>query len=138
MKEASWNDCLEKNLAVKVSPNKERARSLIETAEERMGLIKEVNEKNCNYVFEDYYASLLELLQAITILAGYNINNPVCIGFYLKDVLKRQDIYIHFDDVRFKRNSLIYYGKRMDFATATKTIERCKDLITAINKEIKL
>jgi len=34
-----------------------------------------------------------------------------------------------FDDLRFKRNSLTYYGKRMDFETAKQAIEKCKRLI---------
>ncbi len=137
MKEASWDDCLENNSVVKVSPNKERAKSLRETAEERLKLIKEIYEKNCNFVFEDYYTSLLEMLQAMTIIEGYNISNHLCLGFYLKDVLGRDDLYLLFDDVRYKRNSLTYYGKRMDFETAKKAIEKCKKLIGAINKEIR-
>ncbi|MEW5897263.1 MAG: hypothetical protein AB1668_06210 [Nanoarchaeota archaeon] len=40
MKEASWNDCIETNSALNVSPDKGRARSLAETATERIKLIK--------------------------------------------------------------------------------------------------
>ena len=46
MKEASWDDCIENNSAKKVSPDIKRAESLIETANERTSLIKEINEKN--------------------------------------------------------------------------------------------
>jgi hypothetical protein len=52
MREASWNDCLESNSAIKVSPDKERAKSLIETAEERIKLIREINNKNCNLLLQ--------------------------------------------------------------------------------------
>ncbi|MEK6826543.1 MAG: hypothetical protein AABX90_02860 [Nanoarchaeota archaeon] len=45
MKEASWDDCIESNSALKVSPDKGRAKSLIETAEERISLVEEINEK---------------------------------------------------------------------------------------------
>ena len=45
VKEASWNDCVERNSARKVTPDIERANSLIETAEERTSIIKEI-EKN--------------------------------------------------------------------------------------------
>lgn len=137
MKEASWVDCLESNSAVRVSPDKERAESLVETSGERIKLIKEINEKNCNFVFEDYYTSVLELLQALVILSGYKIVNHICLGYYLRDALKREDLFMIFDDVRYKRNSLTYYGKRMDFETAKKSIEHCKKLITSIRKEIK-
>ena len=133
MKEASWNECMENNSTIKISPDKARANSLIETADERIKLIREINEKNCNFVFEDYYTSLLELLQALIIRDGYKVLNHLCIGFYLRDVLNRKDLFRIFDDVRYKRNSLTYYGRRMDFETCKEAIEKCKLLI----KEIK-
>lgn len=118
MKESDWNDCLFNKSARRASPDFKRAKSLIETAEERMGLIKEISEKNCNFIFEDYYTCVLELLQAKSFLDGYNVSNHVCIGFYLRDVLKKEDLFTLFDDLRYKRNSLTYYGSRMDFETA--------------------
>jgi len=66
MKEANWNDCLMSRSAKTITPDIKRAESLIETAKERIKLVKEVDEKNCNFIFEDYYTSLVELLQAIT------------------------------------------------------------------------
>lgn len=137
MKEASWNDCLESSSAVGVSPNKERAKSLAETAKERIKLIKEITEKNCNFVFEDYYTSVLELLQALVSLKGYKITNHLCLGFYLRDILKKENLYLIFDDIRYKRNSLTYYGKRMDFETAKHSIEKCKKVIEALMKELR-
>lgn len=131
-KEASWEDCLD-NSALKISPDNKRADSLVETAEERLSLIKEITEKNSNFVFEDYYTSVLELLQAMVLKQGYKISNHICLGFYLKDFLKREDLFRLFDDLRYKRNSLTYYGKRMDFETAKKAIENSKKLI----KELK-
>ena len=129
MKEANWNDCLINKSAKTITPDIKRAESLIETANERISLIKEINEKNCNFVFEDYYTSILELLQARTFKKGYNILNHVCLGFYLRDILKREDLFILFDDVRFKRNSLIYYGSRMEFETAKQAIDKCQQII---------
>jgi hypothetical protein len=73
-------------------------------------------------------------LQAITFKAGYNILNHICLGFYLKDILKRDDLFNIFDDVRFKRNSLTYYGKRMDFEIAKDVILKSKRLIKEITE----
>lgn len=129
MKEINWNDCTLNKSARKISPDINRAKSLIETAKERIGLIKSINEKNCNFVFEDYYTSIVELIQAVTFRKGYNVLNHVCLGFYLKDVLKQENLFILFDDIRYKRNSLTYYGRKMDFETAKKAIEDCKKII---------
>ena len=129
MRETNWEYCLFNNSAKTITPDIKRAESLIETANERINLIKEVNEKNCNFIFEDYYTSLLELLQAMAFKKGFNILNHICLGYYLRDVLKREDLYILFDDLRYKRNSLTYYGNRMDYETAKQAIERCKKII---------
>ena len=99
MKESSWTDCVEEGSAVKISPDKARAKSLIETANERINVISSINERNCNFVFEDYYTSLLELLQARTFKKGFNILNHLCLGYYLRDILNRSDLYILFDDL---------------------------------------
>ncbi|MFH1642642.1 MAG: hypothetical protein ABIC04_07145 [Nanoarchaeota archaeon] len=129
MKETNWDECLINMSARTITPDRKRAESLIETANERISLINDINEKNSNFVFEDYYTSLLELLQAITFKKGYNILNHICLGFYLRDILNRDDLYLLFNDLRFKRNSLTYYGCRMDFETAKQAIDKCKNLI---------
>ena len=136
MKETNWNDCLINKSAKTITPDIKRAESLIETANERIILIKGINEKNCNFIFEDYYTSLLELLQAMAFKKGYNILNHVWLGFYLRDILKRDDLYILFDDIRYKRNSLTYYGSRMDYETAKQAIEKCKRIIKDLNWKI--
>ena len=78
----NWKDCLKNKSAREVTPDGKRAKSLKETAEGRIILIKEVNEKNCNYVFEDYYTSIIELLQAIAFKKGHNILNHICLGSF--------------------------------------------------------
>ncbi|MDP3640200.1 MAG: hypothetical protein Q8R53_03295 [Nanoarchaeota archaeon] len=135
MKETNWKDCLTNKSAKTATPDIKRAESLQETANERISLIKEINEKNCNFVFEDYYTSVLELLQAITFRKGYNILNHLCLGFYLRDVLKREDLFLLFDDLRYKRNSLTYYGSRMDFETAQQAIEKCQKIIKEMQQK---
>ena len=132
MKEIAWSDCLLNKSAKKITPDINRARSLMETANERISLIGNVTEKNCNFVFEDYYTSLLELLQAMAFKRGFNVLNHICLGFYLRDILEREDLYHLFDDLRFKRNSLTYYGSRMDYETAKQAIEKCKKIISEL------
>ena len=142
MKEASWSECLNYSSAVKITPDKEKAASLAETANDRIKFsLKKLNEKNANFIFEGYYSSILEMVHAILVLDGYKVNNHICLGYYLRDVLKNDELFRLFDDCRFKRNSLVYYGKRMDFETAKDSIEKAKKLIkelkSIINKKDK-
>ncbi len=135
MKESCWDDCVLSNSSIKISPDLGKAKSLIETSKGRIEYLREnkINEKNANYIFESYYTSILEILHAITFSSGYNIKNHICIGFYLRDIIKREDLFRIFDDLRYKRNSLTYYGKRMDFNTAKMAIIHSKDLIKKLD-----
>jgi uncharacterized protein (UPF0332 family) len=134
-----WKECKDKFISVKITPDKQKAKSLIETSKERIETIsREFNEKSANYIFEDYYTSILELLQAINLLKGYNVKNHICLGFYLRDILNREDLYKIYDDLRFKRNSLVYYGKRMEFSISKDAINKSKLLIKELNSLIKL
>ena len=102
MKEGSWNECTETGSALKISSDRFKINSLIETANGRIGYLNsgKMDEGNANYVFEGYYASILELLHAILLADGYRVSNHICAGYYLRDVLKREDLFRAFDDLR--------------------------------------
>jgi hypothetical protein len=129
--EHSWSDCIELNKSRKVSPDHAKARSLVETAHERLAFAnaQSVTEQSANFIFENMYSSLLEVIHAHCVQQGFNVTNHLCIGFFLRDVLKRDDIYRKFDTCRYRRNGIVYYGKRMDFETAKESIALVRLLI---------
>lgn len=138
MKESSWDECLISNSSIKVSIDLEKVKSLIEIAKERIDFsAREINSKNGNFIFEDYYSSILEVMHALVLLDGFKVSNHICLGYYLRDVLKREDLFRLFDDCRFKRNSLIYYGKKMDFETSKSAIDKAKRLLKELNSLIE-
>lgn len=132
----NWKECLEENFVLKISPDKAKAKSLIETANGRVDYVKNIilNESNANYIFEDYYSSILEYLHALVILDGYKVINHLCLGYYLKEILKKEGLFRIFDDLRFKRNGLVYYGKRMEFEVSLDAINKCKKLIRELKE----
>lgn len=136
MKEASWKECVDSNNALSTTIDHLKISSLQDMATRRMGYCRKnvIDGKSADFIFEDYYSSLLELLHALILLNGYKVNNHICVGYYLRDVLQRTDLYRLFDDCRFKRNSITYYGKPMDFEVATESIQRCISLIREIEK----
>ncbi len=139
-KEGDWEECIETSSSVKVSPDKAKAKSLIDTATGRNEFLKSnsIKENTVNYIFEGYYSSALELLHALVLLHSYKVENHICLGYYIRDVLKKEDIFRLFDDCRFKRNSLIYYGRKMDFETAKTSIEKCLRLINELKKLLEV
>ena len=136
MKESNWEDCIEINSSIKISSDRAKSKSLVDTAIGRLNYLKEnkIKENNANYLFEGYYSSVLELLHALILLDGYKVNNHLCLGYYLRDILNKEKLFRLFDDCRFKRNSLVYYGRKMVFDTAKEAIDKCKTLIEEFNK----
>ena len=135
-RESSWRDCLECNSALKAFPNPGKAKSLIQMAQTRLAFLKtlDLNESSANFLFEGYYSSLVELLHALVILAGFKVNNHICLGFYLRDILNKPSLFAVFDDLRFKRNSSVYYGRLMDFAVAQDAIQKAGKLTNELLK----
>lgn len=125
----NWNECIQKNTAKRISPDYERAKALQKTARAR---IQHIRNNNPNFLFEDYYSSIQELIHAHAFTKGYNILNHICVGYYVRDVLGREDLFFIFDDLRYKRNALTYYGILMDTKTAKKTILDCKKLFAEL------
>jgi len=138
MNEHTWNDCLETNTTTTITPDIAKTRSLIDTANGRIDYLRETptNEKNANYLFEGYYSSALELLHALLTKQGYKVANHICLGLYIRDTLNDQNLFRIFDDCRYKRNALIYYGKKMDYDTAQQAIQKTKTLIQKITKHL--
>jgi hypothetical protein len=139
-KESTWEECIGSSSSIKVSIDKEKVKSLREIAIDRAKYLKEnkIKDNNANFIFESYYSSILELLHALVLLQGYKVTNHICLGYYIRDILLREDLFRKFDDCRFKRNSLIYYGKRMDFTTAVDAIKKSINIIKELSDLIKI
>jgi len=127
-----------------VTPDRAKAKSLAETARGRVNFLKEIalKESNASFIFEGYYSSALELLHALVLVKGFKVINHICIGYYLRDVLKREDLFRLFDDCRYKRNSIVYYGRKLDFNVARESIKKAVRLIEQtgllLESELKL
>jgi len=132
--EGSWEDCLESSNAIAISSNRKKARSLVNTAKGRNMYLgrNKMDEVSANYIFEGYYNSVIELVHSLALLHGFKVLNHLCLGHFLREVIKDEQLYRLFDDCRYKRNSLVYYGTAMEFLVAKEAIEKCKRLIAQL------
>ncbi len=138
MKETCWKDCLQSSAVSKISKDVKKAQSLEKTCEGRLKFMEGqlISQENANYVFEGIYTSAIELLHASSLREGYKIQNHLCLGFYLKEIKTNEELFRTFNDLRIKRNSLVYYGEEMDFEVAKDAIDKAKKLIRRL-KELK-
>ena len=134
MKESSWNECVECGSALQRTPNAEKAKSLLNIAHRRLKFLQSqrITEENGSYLFEGYYASLVEVVHALVIKNGFKVDNHVCLGYYLRDIIKKSEWFRDFDECRVRRNGLVYYGELLSLIIANRLIEKCLSLIRNI------
>lgn len=138
-KDAGWEECIESGMSYNISVDKSKIKSLIDTANERIEFADKikVNDDSNNYVFEYFYTSILELLHALLIKNGFKVRNHICLGYFLRDNLGREDLFRIFNDARFKRNRLVYYGKKMEYEACNLTIKKVEILINELLKMLQ-
>ncbi len=127
------NDCLRKGLIKRTKIDKELIKSLIEMSGIKEITVKtaDVNELNVSAYVSLAYDSLRELLEALCVLKGYKILSHICMGEFLKDILDDFD-YDDFDRLRWIRNSINYYGEKVEFEQGKEIIDK----IFVIKKKI--
>ena len=119
------NECFRKGLIKKTRVDTDLIRSLIEMSNIKETAVKtaDINEKTISAYVSLAYDSLREILEALCILNGYKVLSHICIGELLKDIIQEFD-FDEFDRLRWIRNSINYYGKKVDFEQGNGVINK--------------
>ncbi len=119
------DECFRKGLIKKTAVDEDLIHSLIE-----MSRIKEVavttaaiNEVTVSAYVSLAYDSLREILEALCIKHGYKVLSHICIGELLRDIINEFD-YDEFDRMRWIRNSINYYGEKVEFNQGKEIIQK--------------
>ena len=120
------NECFRRGLIKKTKIDNELIKSLIEMSGIKETTVKtaNLNELNISAYVSLAYDSLREVLEALCILKGYKVLSHICMGELLRDILEDFD-YDEFDRLRWIRNSINYYGEKVD-------LEQGKEIISKI------
>lgn len=119
------NECFKKGFIKKTKINQPLIKSLIEMANIKEMAVKtsNVNEVNVSAYVSLAYDSLREILEALCISKGYKVLSHICIGELLKDVIEDFD-FNEFDRLRYIRNSINYYGEKIEFNQGKEIINK--------------
>ena len=131
-------ECKRKGYIKKTRPNPELAKSLKEMSDIKETVVKEtvLDENNISAFVPMAYDSLREILEAVCIMNSYKVVSHICIEKLLETIypgLRWHD----FDRFRYIRNSINYYGKKMDFNQGKEIIKNIfnfkADLLKILN-----
>ena len=128
----NFENSLNEGKVRKVMSNRIRASSLFKSSIQAVETAKEIKleQHTLKSVLRELYEGLREYCEAIGYLKGYKFLDHESIGYFLRDVLKENSVYVKFDRYRKLRNGINYYGDDID-------LETVKEAVTEIPKIIK-
>ena len=107
-----WKDCIGVKVK-KIKPDLERAYSMLSLAERRLNSINRRRHiENSEFLVEDYYECIKELITSILFSKGYKSYSHECLILFLEDEIQgfTKDEIKLVDQLRCIRNDLLYRG----------------------------
>lgn len=142
----SFNEFVTEGIVNKITPDLERAKSLVAESKRKIHSLQEQAEKigikdeNSNDYVEYCYNIIMYLLRAGLYLKGYassgqgaheaEVSYLRILGFDEKDVQ-------FMDKIRYFRNGILYYGTSLDAEYAQKCVEFTKRISAKLNRLIE-
>src|SRR3989338_11154248 len=132
----NFENSLVNGKAKKVVPNKIRASSIFKSSIQAIETAKtiQLNQNTLKSILRELYEGLREYCEAIGYLRGYKFLDHESIGYFLRDILKEQSVFMKFDRYRRLRNGINYYGEDIDIETVKEASIEIPKLIKKLEK----
>ena len=133
---------MEENL-IKITPNKEKAKSILKMVETSLEMIKQIDlTKFASNVTKEYYDIIRELMTLVLLLDGYKTfgegAHKRLIDYLEKNYNQFNDYEIHLiDSLRITRNKISYDGFFVDENYIQRKLEDILELINKLKEVIK-
>jgi hypothetical protein len=134
-----WTTCKDKRFAKDVSIDKDLINSLLQSSD---GKIKSsdllpLNDTTSSSKVSLAYDSLREILEALALSNNYKIYNHECYTAFLKEIINNSLLGDEFDEIRKLRNSINYYGKKIDQESSKKYVNKIKEIIIKLQEYLE-
>ena len=125
---------------IKITPNKERVKSILEIVsliEERIKIQDKI--KMVSLIISDYYEIIKELITAILLKDGYKTLSHKDLISYIKSRYREfsQQEIIFLDNLRILRNRISYEGYKIDVSYLNRNEIIFKSIIKKLKKILK-
>jgi hypothetical protein len=136
----NFKEFVSQGMVKRISPNKNRADSLIKEAESKKSflesVIKSMSKENYypNFIVETCYDIILEFVRARMILDGFKSDSHEAEVSYMNE-LSFSNFEVRFvNELRYFRNGIKYYGKILDEEYADKVLDFLKKIYPKLKK----
>ncbi|MEK6900168.1 MAG: hypothetical protein AABX05_03520 [Nanoarchaeota archaeon] len=139
----SFKEFITEGIVKKISPDKQRAENLFLESERKFSLLQKtiknmgIDDDNANDYVEYCYNIMMFLIRAKMLEQGYAGSGQ---GAHEAEVAFARDIHFNeseiqfLDQLRYFRNGILYYGKRLDAEYANLIIEFTKKIYNRLKK----
>ena len=127
------------NQVLKITPDKEKARSLLKLVELREMDLKSKSEEFITLIIESYYEIIKELITAIMSIDGYKtLSHEFLIGYIARfyKELSSAEIYL-MDQLRKTRNDIAYRGITIQPEYLKRNKERILIIVNRLKQIVK-
>ena len=141
-----FEEYVEQGIIKRCSINKSRAEFLINESQKSLkGLYERVsmmgiNDNNANSIVKDCYDIIMELVRAKLLLTGYSSAGQFAHEAevsYLKKLGFSDNEVSFLNDLRYFRNSVVYYGKILGIEYANQVVKFTKKIYPKLKESLK-
>tara|TARA_Y100000310_G_C20511472_1_gene729093 strand:- start:406 stop:828 length:423 start_codon:yes stop_codon:yes gene_type:complete len=133
-----WDENLEQ--VSKITPDKEKAKSLIKLVKLREKDIKLKKKEFATLIVEGYYEIIKEIITAIMSIDGYKTTSHELLVGYISKFYKKfstSEVYL-IDQLRRMRNDIAYRGVAVNEDYIHRNKERISKVISKLKNEVFL
>ncbi len=141
-----FEEFLEEGIVKRQRTDISRAANLVQEAEKRRRFLKDILSKlgiadsNANYFVENAYDTIMELIRAKMFIDGFKaagLNAHEAEVSYLRKLAFQESDVKFANELRYFRNSVVYYGKSLDAEYANKVIVFLDRIYPILEKLVK-
>ena len=129
-------DFVEQGKVRKGTPDIPKIKSLLQTSNNHLLLLdnQKINEISAGSILVTYYEALREVVEAICLKDGFKVYSHETFTYLLKE--KNENLMsVKFDNLRKLRNSINYYGEKVNIIEVESSKEEMKELINNLKKK---
>ena len=134
-----FQDFIEQGKVRKGNPDIPKSKSLVETSNNNLEVFEniDITETSAQTITANYYEALREIIEAICLKEVFKVYSHEAFTFFLKE--KNEELLsMKFDNYRKIRNSINYYGEKIQIEEAKAAKENILEIIKILkNRYLK-
>lgn len=127
---------IEEKKVIRCQKDVQKVKSLLKMSKNNLEFFKSIDlsKVSATVLLVNYYDSLRQILEAITLLEGYKVLSHEAYTYYLKKI-NENSIAEKFDRFRKLRNGANYYGKEVDIDVSENAIKEISKIILVLKEK---